>query len=293
MHNPVDNNSQTGRRITWIGLWSNVLLSVIKLIGGWLGHSQALVADAIHSLSDLFSDVVVLWGLRMRDKAPDANHHFGHGRMETMAASIVGLVLTAAAAVLLYDSWLDLTGPPQPQPTYLALFVALVSVVVKEALFQATMRVGKRIRSTSVQANAWHHRSDSLSSIAVFIGVGIAMIWPSIYWADSAATIAVAVMIFYAGFATIWKSMLELSDTAPPPEVLGSIQQCVLTVPGVKSYHDLKVRTSGGLIQAQIHVAVPRDLTVAEGHAIAKTVELCLMRDVDGLDQVIVHIDPM
>lgn len=295
MHNPVGQkqSKNDGQRITWIGLWANVVLTGIKFVGGWLGHSQALVADAIHSLSDLFSDAVVLWGLRMRGKAADANHHFGHGRMETMAAAVVGLILAAASAILLYDSWLDLTGPPQPQPTSLALLVALVSIVVKEVLYQATTRVGKRIHSQAVQANAWHHRSDALSSIAVFVGVGIAMIWPSVHWADSAATIAVALMILYAGFMTVWRSMRELSDAAPPQEVIGSIQHCVLTVPGVQNYHDLKVRTSGGLIQAQIHVAVPKDLTVAEGHAIAKTVELCLLRDVEGLDQVIVHIDPV
>ncbi len=293
INSPGEQKERSGRRITWIGLLANILLTVVKLIGGWLGRSQALIADAIHSLSDLFSDFIVLWGLRMRGKAPDANHHFGHGRVETMAAAIVGLILAGASAVLFYDSWLDITGPPQPQPTAIALLVALVSIVVKEVLYRMTMNIGKRIKSASVQANAWHHRSDALSSVAVLLGVAVAMVWPGAHWADGAATMVVAAMILWAGFMTVWKSMRELSDAAPPPEVIGSIKHCVLTVPGVKNFHDLKVRTSGGLIQAQIHVAVPKDLTVAEGHAIAKTVELCLLRDVEGLDQVIVHIDPV
>ncbi|WP_449246684.1 cation diffusion facilitator family transporter [Desulfarculus baarsii] len=287
-----DRGDLSGRRITWLGLWVNVALIALKVLGGVLGRSQALIADAVHSISDLFSDVVVLWGLRMRGKGPDSNHHFGHARLETMSAAVVGLTLAAVAALLGYDAVLSLGRPAAGAPTGLALAVAAVSILAKEMLFQVTMAVGRRIHSASVRANAWHHRSDALSSVAVLAGVGVAMIWPGLDWADALATLVVALMILAAGWRVLWAALRELSDAAPPAEITSRIAECVRTVPGVRGFHDLRVRSSGGLHQAQVHVVVPAEMTVAEGHAIAKTVELCLLRDIEGLDQVIVHMDP-
>jgi len=281
-----------GRSITLLGALVNAILILLKFVAGILGHSQALIADAVHSVSDLFTDVVVLLGLRIARKAPDEEHLFGHARIETLASAVVGLALIATALYLGVEATLNIYHHVQYQPTKLALIGAGVSIALKEALYHCTVRVGRRIKSQLIVANAWHHRSDSLSSVAVFLGVTGALINPAWHILDSFAALLVSFFIVKIGLEILRDSLREFTDTAPPPEILSKIIQCTQNVEGVLETHDLRVRTSGGLYQMETHIVVDGQLSVAEGHRIAKVVESCLVEEVEDLDQIIVHVDP-
>jgi cation diffusion facilitator family transporter len=177
-------------------------------------------------------------------------------------------------------------------PTMLALFGAAISIALKEILYRYTLRAGRRIKSQLVVANAWHHRSDALSSVAVLLGVGCARIKPEWHICDAFAALLVSFFIIKVGLEILGSSLHELSDAAPGPEILNEINQCSLSVDGVIDSHDLRVRTSGGRYQIEIHIIVDALLTVAQGHRVAKAVEKCLLDKVEDLDKVIVHVDP-
>ncbi|MEW5723413.1 MAG: cation diffusion facilitator family transporter [Thermodesulfobacteriota bacterium] len=283
---------RAGRRVTLVGVVVNVALIVIKLAAGVWGRSQALIADAIHSLSDLVTDIVVLVGLKLGFKAPDLNHPFGHARLETVASALVGLALIGVAFFIGWDSIRNIHLHAEKHPTFLALAAAVLSILSKEWLYRYTIKVGRRIGSASVQANAWHHRSDALSSVAVVIGVGAAQINPDWHILDAWAALVVALFIVKAGFDVLWGSIREFTDTAPGPEVIGKIEACARGVEGVLGVHDLKVRSSGGRYQMEVHIVVPGGITVIEGHRLAKEVEQCLLEKVDHTEGIIIHVDP-
>ena len=293
MAHDYEEGVRAGQRVTWVGAIINALLIVFKFFAGIFGQSQALIADAVHSVSDLFTDVVVLFGLRMGRKAPDEGHHFGHARIETLASFIVGLALIATALYLGIKAALNIYHHAEYHPTKLALLGAGASIFFKEALYHYTVRVGRRVKSKLIVANAWHHRSDSLSSVAVFLGVLGALIKPSWHIMDAFAALLVSFFIVKVGLDIIRDSLREFTDTAPPPETLGRISACARAVPGVMDMHDLRVRSSGGLYQMETHIVVDGQLTVSEGHRIAKAVEDCLAKEVENLDRVIVHVDPV
>jgi len=289
----VDRDTRNaGRKVTWIGAIANTLLIGCKFAAGIFGHSQALIADAVHSVSDLFTDIIVLLGLKIGKKAPDEEHHFGHARIETLASAIVGLSLIATAIYLGIEAGLNIYRHTEYHPTKLALIGAGVSIAVKEALYHYTVRVGRRIKSQLIVSNAWHHRSDSLSSVAVLIGVTGALIKPSWHILDAFAALLVSFFIVKVGLEILGKSLREFTDTAPSPEIIDNITHCTKNVEGVLDTHDLKIRTSGGLYQMETHIVVDGQLTVTEGHRIAKAVERCLIEEVEDLERVIVHVDP-
>lgn len=284
--------ARAGRSVTLIGAVVNAFLIILKFSAGIFGKSQALIADAVHSISDLFTDAVVLLGLRMGRKPPDDEHHFGHARVETLASAVVGLALIATAVYLGIHAVLNIYYHTEYHPTGLALIGAGMSIALKEVLYHYTVYTGRRIKSQLLVANAWHHRSDAMSSVAVFIGVTGARLNPSWHVLDTFAALLVSFFIIKVGLDIIKNTLHELTDTAPPSEILDRIQQCSLQVERVINTHDLKVRTFGGLYQAEIHIVVDGRMTVAEGHRIAKSVERCLVEEVEDLDRVIVHVDP-
>ncbi len=281
-----------GTSVTLIGVAANAVLIAFKLAGGILGQSQALIADAAHSVSDLFTDVVVLVGLKAGRKAADQDHPFGHARIETLSSSVVGIFLIGAALYIGTEAASSIYRHTESHPTWLAVGVAALSIIVKEVLYRYTVLVGRRIKSPAVMANAWHHRSDALSSVAVLLGVGAARIHPGWHILDAYAALIVSLLILKVGVEIIWRSVQELTDTAPPPDTLDKIGRCIRGVDGVLGHHDLKVRTSGGLYQMEAHIVVDGSLTVIEGHGIAKSVELCLKDEIEDLNQVIIHVDP-
>jgi cation diffusion facilitator family transporter len=285
-------SARTGSKVTLVGVLVNALLILLKFVTGIFGSSQALIADAVHSISDLFTDAVVLIGIKISNKPPDKTHHFGHARIETLASTIVGMALIGTALYIGIEASLTIYRHTEYHPTTLALFGAAVSIVLKEVLYHYTIRTGRRIKSQLIVANAWHHRSDALSSVAVFIGVAGTQINPSWHILDSFAALLVSFFIVKVGLEILRDALREFTDTAPKPEIIRKIRQCALSISGVIDTHDLRVRTSGGLYQMEIHIVVDGQLTVLEGHNIAKAVEGCLVEDVGNFGSITIHVDP-
>lgn len=280
-----------GTRVTWIGALLNIALVLGKVgVGLWSG-SAAVVADGVHSLSDLLSDAVVLVGLRWGSAEADEAHPFGHRRIETMAAAWVGLLLILTAFYLIYEAVMSLRAGAWSQPGGWALAVTALSVLTKEWLYRWTAAVGREIGSAAVIANAWHHRSDALSSVGVFVGVGAAWLHPSLGWADGAAAAVVGLLVLQVGFTIVRDAAREMVDRAPDAEVVSALAARIDGFPGVLGHHALKVRLMGGKLLIQVHVVVDSDLTVGEGHAIADGLEANLLAMSDVMD-VLVHIDP-
>jgi cation diffusion facilitator family transporter len=293
MNEALISSVKQGRKVTLIGFIANALLIVLKFLTGIFGGSQALIADAIHSISDLFTDAVVLFGIKIGRKPPDKEHHFGHARIETLASAIVGLALIVTAVYLGIEAALNIYRNTEYHPTGVALIGAGMSIAVKEALYRYTVIVGRRIKSQLIVANAWHHRSDALSSVAVLLGVAGTLINPSWHILDAYAALIVSFFIVKVGLDILRKTLREFTDTAPRPEIMEKLMQLSRAVEGVMDAHDLRVRTSGGFYQAEIHIVVDGQLTVIEGHRIAKTVERSLAEEMEELDRVIVHVDPV
>ena len=284
--------AKAGRSVTLIGALVNGILILFKFLAGVFGQSQALIVDAVHSVSDLFTDVIVLVGLRIGRKAPDEEHPFGHARIETLASAGVGLALIATALYLGIKASLNIYSHSEYHPTVLALIGAGISIILKEVLYHYTIHAGRRIKSRLVVANAWHHRSDALSSVAVFLGIAGTYIKPSWHILDSFAALLVSFFIIKVGLEILGSTLREFTDTAPRPGTLSKIRHCIRNVEGVIDMHDLRVRTSGGFYQMETHIVVDGQLTVTEGHRIAKLVESCLDEEVKDLDRVIIHVDP-
>jgi cation diffusion facilitator family transporter len=279
------------RRVTLIGAASNVVLAITQFTVGIAGHSQALVADAIHSLSDLLTDILAVFGAKHASRAADQEHPYGHGRVETVATVALSLVLVIAGGVIISDAVRRLLEPQRLlQPTWAVLVVALASVVVKELMYRYTLRVARTIRSKLLQINAWHHRSDALSSIIVIVGVIGTM--NGIAYLDAVAAIGVALMIARVGLKQIWDSVQELIDHGLDKERLAMIRDKILGVSGVNELHLLRTRRVGGNAFVDVHVLVDPKLSVSEAHQISETVRATLITDIDEVTDVTIHIDP-
>ena len=279
------------RKVTLIGSLVDFLLGVVKILVGWLAHSQALVADGIHSLSDLGTDFIVLYAAKHSHREADEDHPYGHGRIETLTTVGLGIALIAVAFGIGYDAVRRLNETDLLlHPGAIALVVAVISVIAKEGIYQYTKHAAVKLRSNMLMANAWHSRSDAISSIVVVIGVGGAMMgYP---YLDAVAAIAVAVMIAKIGFDLIRASTKELIDTALEPEVVETIRKEIVCVDGVRALHMLRSRRSGGDALVDLHVQVDPHISVSEGHQIGDTVRRRLLERVDEVTDVTVHIDP-
>lgn len=279
------------RKVTLIGSLVDFLLGVVKILVGWLAHSQALVADGIHSLSDLATDFIVLYAAKHSHRAADEDHPYGHGRIETLATVGLGISLIVVAFGIGYDAVRRMNDMDLLlHPGAMALAVAVVSVFAKEGIYHYTRNAAVKLRSNMLMANAWHSRSDAISSIVVVIGVGGAMMgYP---YLDAVAAIAVAVMIAKIGIDLIRASSKELIDTALEPKVVDAIRKEIVDVDGVRALHMLRSRRSGSDALVDLHVQVDPRISVSEGHQIGDTVRRRLLERVDEVTDVTVHIDP-
>jgi cation diffusion facilitator family transporter len=285
-------NSHEIRRITLIGLFINVALSVFKLIGGILGNSQALVADAAHSLSDCATDVAVLIGSYFWSAPPDNDHPYGHRRIETMVTIFIGLSVGMVGVLLTWDAITSIQSEAYQKPTLIAAIAAFVSIVVKEFLFQWTRITGKRIRSVALSANAWHHRSDAISSIPVLIAVLFSMIGEEWLFMDQVGAVVVSGFIIKAAIEIVKPGIRELADTGANESELKQIVEIAKNVEGVIAIHDLRTRFVGNDIIAEIHIEVNEKITVVEGHDIAVRVREALISQIPEVLDVLTHIDP-
>jgi cation diffusion facilitator family transporter len=269
----------------------DLALSLLKLLGGVFWHSQALIADGIHSLSDLLSDALVWYAGRHATQAPDLEHPYGHGRFETLTTLALGCLLLIFAAGIGIDAGERLFAPREllrPEP--LALLATAASIVVKEWLYWWTLGYARRVRSDLLRANAWHHRSDAISSIVVLVGITGTL--AGLPYLDAIAAVIVAVMIARIAWKLGQEAVLELVDTGLEADRLAAIREIIATVGGVRDIHMLRTRRHGGQVSMDVHVLVDPRISVSEGHMIALVVESRLKGEIDAIADVTIHVDP-
>lgn len=278
-------------RVTVVAAVSNIFLSGGKIGVGIVWQSGALLADGIHSLADLISDIITLVAVKLGSREADHNHPYGHRRFETLATILLGLGLLVVAGGIITDAVLRLLSPEQLlHPSSEALVAAGVSIVANEALFQYTRRVAKTTRSKLLLANAWHHRSDAFSSVVVLLGVGaVLMGYP---FADAVAAGVVALMIGKIGSSLLLESIAELVDSALPDAYISQIRKVIKLTPGVQSIHLLRTRKMGEDAYIDAHIVVAPHISVSEGHLIGDRVRDNLKSEFVDLIDVLVHIDP-
>jgi cation diffusion facilitator family transporter len=281
-----------GRKSTIIGACLNALLAVGKITGGILGHSFALVADGIESSADILSSLVVYIGLNYAVKPRDNNHPYGHGKAEPIAALAVGLALVGAAIAIAIQSVREIVTP-HALPAPFTLIILAGVLVVKEILFHYVVRVGKEINSIAVQTDAWHHRSDAITSALAFVGISIALIggtgWES---ADDWAALVASFIILYSAFSQIRSALAELSDVAPPTTIQDEVKAVAKLVPGVEDLDKCFVRKMGLEFYVDLHVIVDGKLSVREGHGIAHEVKSAILSTYPRITEVLVHVEP-
>ncbi|MFT4058098.1 MAG: cation diffusion facilitator family transporter [Legionella sp.] len=278
------------KKVTLLGAFSNAFLGVIKLIGGFLFHSHALVADGLHSFSDLVADSMVLLASKYGSIDADHTHPYGHQRIETAATFLLSLLLILAGFGIAWDSINELIHKTFTMPNWKSLPVICISILANELLFRYTLHVGKHINSKLIIANAWHHRSDAASSLVVFIGLIGSL--AGFTYLDTVAAIIVALLIVKMGWDYGWNSIKELVDTAVEPRLLNQIEQVIQKVPGVKKIHQLRSRFMGEDVLIDVHILVSPKISVSEGHYIAQHVHQALVEQIDSIKDVIVHVDP-
>lgn len=279
------------KRVTFVTAGVNLLLSVVKVIVGVVAQSQSLVADGIHSLSDLLSDLLVYFAALHAKQEPDEQHPYGHGRFETAATLGLGILLILAALGIAWDAVDRLFSPEELlTPGIIALFAAGFSIVANEGLYIYTIKVARRLRSDMLAANAWHHRSDAISSVVVLIGVGGTL--AGLPYLDAVAAVAVGAMIAKIGWDLGWSAFQELVDAGLEEERLDKIRATILDTGGVDDIHMLRTRKLGGAASVDVHLLVEPWISVSEGHMIGQTVIDRLLEDIDEVSDVTVHIDP-
>lgn len=289
--------SRAAYRITVAGMLVNILLTAAKIAAAILGRSAALLADGFHSLSDIVTDIVVLVFVSISSKESDEGHHYGHGKYETFATMLVSFALMVVGVAIFWESLVSvyraLTGGVLEEPGLVALWAALLSIAVKEWLFRWTRNVGHRINNQAVMANAWHHRSDALSSIGSVLGIGGAIfLGESWRVLDPLAGMVVSVFIIKVAWGLGMPSIRELLEASLPDHLNNEIASLIMDQHGVKAYHRLKTRKIGSVLAVEVHVKVDKGLSVEASHEIATAVEHALRRRFGYQTHVGVHIEP-
>lgn len=285
-------------RVTLTGSIVNMVLLILKFVAGILGNSAAMVADAVHSLSDFLTDIVVIAFVRLSSKPADKDHDYGHGKYETIATSIIGMALVVVAVMLGWNG-IDkiiyvIQGNKLESPGIIALVAALVSILLKEWVFRITRKVALEVESQALEANAWHHRSDAFSSIGTAIGIGGAVMLGS-NWAvlDPVAAVVVSVLIFITAFRLLRQASGELLEESLPKETEDKIEEIVYRDTLVSDIHNLHTRRIGSIIAIEMHLRLPGDITLTESHCHASEIESAL-RDEFGKDtHIMLHIEPI
>lgn len=284
--------------MTWVGSIANFLLLVAKFVAGIVGHSAAMVADAVHSLSDFITDVIVIIFVRISGKPEDKGHNYGHGKYETLATAIIGLILFFVGLGILYNgatTILDtLNGKPLAAPSILALVAASLSIIVKEVLYRYTIFKSKKLNSQAMVANAWHHRSDAFSSIGTLIGIGGAIClgeqWRIL---DPLAAIIVSIFIMRVSFQLLKPCVDELLERSLPAEIEGRILEIIQSVPEVSAPHHLRTRHIGNHIAIEVHIRMDGDMSLAQSHTLASEIERRIKEEFGKDTHIGIHMEPL
>lgn len=285
-------------RVTIVGSVVNMLLLIFKFVAGIVGNSAAMVADAVHSLSDFVTDIVVILFVRLSGRPADEDHGYGHGKFETLATLFVSLVLFGVAVMLFVGGVKDIVavarGRELAEPTMVALIAAVISIIAKELLYHYTVKCGEKLNSQVVVANAWHHRSDAFSSIGVLAGVGGAMFLGG-SWAvlDPIAATIVSLFIVKVAYSLLMPSLEELLERSLPKDVEQRIEQIILSVDGVSSPHHLRTRRIGSAYAIEVHIRMDGNLTLTQAHAVTTAVERLLKQEFGDSTHVGIHTEPV
>ncbi|MDL5048418.1 cation diffusion facilitator family transporter [Oscillatoria amoena NRMC-F 0135] len=278
---------------TWLGIGVNLLCAILKLAGGIIGQSTALIADGLESLSDIGSSLVLLIALQIARRPADPNHPYGHGRAESLGSVVVAMTLIAVAILIIWNATTQLIRGEYTVPTGIALWIAVFSIIAKETLYQYKARLARRIKSSALMADAWHHRSDALSSVATLAAIGIAMYWGGqIAWIDPAAAILIGVIIAAIGVKGFFATAGELMDEQNTPELVARIRELSSSEKGVLDVEKIRVRKSGLTYHVDLHLEVAPEMPVIESHDLGHRVQRKLIRELDGVTAVLVHIEP-
>lgn len=286
-------------RVTWVGIWVNLAVGVLKISAGHFSNSRAVLADGIHSLTDLISDFAIIIGVRYWTSPPDAQHPYGHKKMESLVSFVIGALLAAAGIGLIVDAFNRMSQAHEAQLAGpLALSAVVLSIIGKEALYRWTLVKGRLLKSEAVMANAWDHRSDVFSSIPTVVAVAVAFWFPSLAVVDLFGAVLVALFILHTAWKICFRAVYVLVDGGPDEEMTERIREFSLRVPGVKDVHELRTRYMGQGLQVDMHVSIDASLSVREGDAIAHRLEDALQGSEAAkqigaeIFDVLVHIDP-
>ena len=285
-----NNRTKASQKVTIVGALIDFLLSIIKIILGFIGQSGALIADGVHSFSDLLTDWVTWYAAKLSGDAPDADHPYGHERFETVATLGLSIFLAIVGTIIIFEGFGRFSNPNELRHENWLIAAAALSVLSKEALYWYTVKVARDINSDLLKANAWHHRTDAFSSIVVVIGIiGAAN---GYFFLDSVAAIIVGILIIYIGWQLGFEATKELVDTSIDQDDIKALRVALSEIKGVKSVHTLRTRKVGHKKSADVHVQVNPFLSVSEGHIISVSVERVAKECIEELDDVTVHIDP-
>jgi cation diffusion facilitator family transporter len=292
MHSEIpDKRSTASKRATFVSMLVNTLLAIGQIALGLIGNSQALVADGFHTLSDLSTDALVLYAVMHGAKEADEDHPYGHGRIETAATVFLGLLLAIVGLGIAINAALRLGDPSSIQPPeVITLLMAAITIISKEGLYRYTIHVANRFHSNILRANAWHHRSDAISSVVVLIGIGGSIL--GLTYFDALAAIGLGMMIIRMGMTLSWNALKELIDTSLEAEDVAAIRKCITDIDGVVDLHMLRTRMMGGRALVDVHLQVNSDISVSEGHQISEAVRQRVVGEFDTVHDVLVHIDP-
>jgi cation diffusion facilitator family transporter len=281
---------EEGQRITWVSVVVNIVLTAMQLVVGFIAHSQSLIADAMHTLSDILADAFVLFANRKGAEAADADHPYGHGRFETAASLVLGLLLAGTGAGILISAAGRLQDIGSLPPVGVAaMWAALVTLAAKEGLFRYMLATAERLRSPMLVANAWHARADALSSLVVAAGIAGALL--GFNFADAVAAIIVGAMIVRAGFKFAWAAIRELIDTGLSSEEVAAIGRTIAATPGVLGMHELRTRRMAHQVLVDAHVQVNPRISVSEGHRVAESARQRVLESHPEVLDVLVHVD--
>ena len=285
--------SKAVRRITIWGMVLNVVLMIAKFVVGFVFKSQACIADAVHSFSDFFTDIAVLIGLRYWSAPADIDHPHGHQRIEVLITMFIGVFLGASAVSMIYKAAESLAHRLHSGvPSFALLGVAVLSILLKEVLYQWTICVARRNGSSALRANAWHHRSDAISSIPVAVVAIVGRIWPQFVFLDSVAAILVAALLLHTAWEIAWPCMKELSDQGLSERELEEMRQIALSIDGVTEVHKLRTRHFGNGVLLDMHILVDRNMTVENGHRICDEAADAIRRKMPIVVDILTHLEP-
>lgn len=280
------------RRISWIGLLINLFLAILKLSVGFWGNSKAVMADAVHSLSDMSTDLALILGVKYWSAPADEDHPYGHQRIETIITGIIGVSLVFVAFGIGYNALMTMRDTNIKQPGWIALVGVILSIILKEILYHWTVAVAKRTKSSALMANAWHHRSDALSSIPALIAVTAAAVYPGLAFIDRVGALIVSLIILKVSWGILKPAVSELTDRGVSQKDREKIASIVADIAGVRGVHDIRTRKMGAGFFADVHVMIDGKMTIWQGHRISEAIKKELIANGPEIMDVLVHLEP-